>query len=344
MGRRQKYYDRYDPDQAYTEQLAKGIAKRAKAEFRKEHEGPWKDVEEQFKEQAERLEEFEMQRLLRDGKTECLYRTDTTKLRNRKTGKEQIEVQIFPAFRSGRTMPGPKTGKGTGTAQRNLNDKRARRRLRQLIDINFGQGDIWATFTWDEAHAPEDTEAAAKEVRNFISRVKRLVRSEARRKALERGMSREEAKEAGDLAYKAFRYIYVLAVDGYSRPHLHMVISGDNIDRDMLESKWTGGRRNNTRRIQPDDDGHLTGMSEYMSQNPHGSKRWVSSKNLDQPPQPTTSYTKFSRAKVCRMAKDHAELIDQLARKYPGYTIRETNVSYNGINAAFYIYARMTRD
>lgn len=345
MGRRRrKYHDRYDPDQTFDKELGKGLTRKAKEEFRKDHPGPWKDIEEQFREQAERLEEFEMQRLLRDGKIECLYRTDTTRLMNRKTGAEQIEVQIFPAYYTAKAVPGPKTGLGTRPAQKNLNDKRAKRRLRQLIDINFGQGDIWATFTWDDAHVPADMDAATKEVRNFLGRVKRLARSEARRKALDKGLSREDAKAAGDQAYKSLKYIYVLAVDGYTRPHVHLVISGDNVDRDALESKWTGGKRINTRRIQPDDDGHLTGMSEYMSQNPHGSKRWVPSKNLEQPPKPTTSYTKFSRAKVCRMAKNHTELIEQLSRKYPGYTIRDTNVSYNGINAAFYIYARMTRD
>jgi hypothetical protein len=44
------------------------------------------------------------------------------------------------------------------------------------------------------------------------------------------------------------------------------------------------------------------------------------------------------------MAKDHTVLETELAKEYPGYKFLDAEVKYNGINAAFYIYARMVRN
>ncbi len=102
--------------------------------------------------------------------------------------------------------------------------------------------------------------------------------------------------------------------------------------------------RPNTRRISPDDDFLITGLGEYISRNPHGTKRWVSSRNLKKPPEPTKSYSKFKKRRVERMAKDHTVLETELIKAYPGYKFLDAEVRYNGINAAFYIYARMVRN
>ena len=116
------------------------------------------------------------------------------------------------------------------------------------------------------------------------------------------------------------------------------------MDRDELESLWKKCDRPNTRRISPDDDFLITGLGEYISRNPHGTKRWVSSRNLKKPPEPTKSYSKFKKRRVERMAKDHTVLEAELIKAYPGYKFLDAEVRYNGINAAFYIYARMVRN
>ena len=85
-------------------------------------------------------------------------------------------------------------------------------------------------------------------------------------------------------------------------------------------------------------------IGEYISRNPHGTKRWVSSRNLKKPPEPTKSYSKFKKRRVERMAKDHTVLETELTKAYPGYKFLDAEVKYNGINAAFYIYARMVRN
>ena len=88
----------------------------------------------------------------------------------------------------------------------------------------------------------------------------------------------------------------------------------------------------------------ITGLATYITQNPHGTKRWCPSKNLKKPPEPTRSYSKFKKSKVERMAKDNEVLKEQLEKAYPGFRYLDAEVKYNGINAAFYIYARMVRN
>ena len=43
-------------------------------------------------------------------------------------------------------------------SQRNLNDKNSRRYFIRLANINFGENDLWCTFTWDKDHIPADEE------------------------------------------------------------------------------------------------------------------------------------------------------------------------------------------
>lgn len=43
----------------------------------------------------------------------------------------------------------------------------------------------------------------------------------------------EKKKRTGNI-----KYIYVLAFDGYVRPHFHILMTGDGMDRDELESLW----------------------------------------------------------------------------------------------------------
>ena len=49
--------------------------------MRKRHYDDY-DYEEAYQKQIENLEEWELERLMKDGKVECLYRTTTTKSTN----------------------------------------------------------------------------------------------------------------------------------------------------------------------------------------------------------------------------------------------------------------------
>lgn len=280
------------------------------------------DYEEAYQKQIDTLEEWELERLMQTGKVNCLYRTTTIKSRNEKSGAEMLESMVYPSFPNREDVPKTAKKRETGQAQKNLNDKNARRYLIRLANINFSKGDIWATFGWDDDNMPEDEERAEKDIKNFIARI-----NYRRRKA---GL--ENAK-----------YIYIPAIDGYARPHFHILISGDGMDRDELEDLWTKCERKNTRRVKPDDDFLITGIATYITQNPHGTKRWRSSKNLKKPDTPTRSYRKFSRKKVNGMVRDFEELKAQMEKAYPGFKFLDAEVKYNDKVAAFYIYARMIK-
>lgn len=280
------------------------------------------DYEEAYQKQIDTLEEWELERLMQTGKVNCLYRTTTIKSRNEKSGAEMLESMVYPSFPNREDVPKTAKKRETGQAQKNLNDKNARRYLIRLANINFSKGDIWATFGWDDDNMPEDEERAEKDIKNFIARI-----NYRRRKA---GL--ENAK-----------YIYIPAIDGYARPHFHILISGDGMDRDELEDLWTKCERKNTRRVKPDDDFLITGIATYITQNPHGTKRWRSSKNLKKPDAPTRSYRKFSRKKVNGMVRDFEELKAQMEKAYPGFKFLDAEVKHNDKVAAFYIYARMIK-
>lgn len=280
------------------------------------------DYEEAYKKQCENLEEWEMERLMREGKVKCLYRTSTYKSVNTQSKTTLLESMVYPSFAQKEDMPKTDKKRETSPSQSNLNDKNARRYLIRLASINFGKGDIWATFGWNDDCLPENTEAAKKDIANFIRRINR------------------KRKKIG---LENTKYIYIIAVDEYTRPHFHILLSGDGIDRDELESMWGKCDRPNTRRIAPDDDFLLSGMATYITQNPHGTKRWCSSKNLKKPDEPKRSYSKFKKAKVEKMAFDSELLKSEMEKAYPGYKFLDAEVKHNGINAAFYIYARMVK-
>ena len=281
------------------------------------------DYEEAYQKQCEDLEEWELERLMKEGKVKCLYRTTTTKSVNIKSGTTLLESQVYPSFDNKADMPKTKKKRETSPSQSNLNDKNARRYLIRLANINFGKGDIWATFGWDNGHKPQDMEQAKKDVVNFIRRINR------------------RRKKAG---LENIKYIYIIAIDEHVRPHFHILMTGDGVDRDELEELWGKCSRPNTRRIKPDDDFLITGLATYISNNPHGTKRWCPSKNLQKPEEPKRSYSKFKRAKVEKMAFDYETLKAEMEKAYPGFKFLDAEVRYNGINAAFYIYARMVRN
>lgn len=281
------------------------------------------DYEEAYQVQTKNLEEFEVERVLKEGKVRCMYRTCTYQSGNEKSPSELIESIIYPSFGDKQDMPITKKKKaGTSPAQKNLNDKNARRYFIRLVNINFVPGDLFVTLGWDDEHMPKNEEDAKKDVTNYIARINRL-----------------RAK----MGLEKMKYVYILAFEGYERPHFHILMSGEGMDRDEIENKWGKCSRPNSKRLKPDDDFLLTGIATYITQNPHKKKRWVSNKNLEKPKEPTKSYTKFRKKGVDKMVTDHEFLKTELEKAYPGCTFLDAEIKYNGVNACWYIYARLTK-
>lgn len=277
------------------------------------------DYESVYNASLDRLTEYEYQQALDSGKVKCLYKTKTITSNNADTGQGLKEVMIYPSFYKAKDVPRKKPNQ---EAQKKLNDKRARRKLARLIIINFKNGDIWATFGWNDKYLPKDREEASKQISAFIRKINR------------------RQKKAGK---ENVKYIYVLAFDGYARPHFHIVLSKPVIDRDELESLWGKCDRANTRRISTEEDYILTGLANYIARNPHGTKKWVSSANLKKPTE-SNSYKKFSKKKAMQSAKDFEVLKANLEKAYQGYSLLDAEVTFNKVNAGFYIYARLKRN
>lgn len=102
-----------------------------------------------------------IEKLLSDGRIKGIYATKTIK-----AGKS-FEVEIYPEFTK-KSQQGFKLKKINKTAQKNLNDKNARKRLERLINTNFKNGDYWVTLTYTNENLPTSLEAAQKDMKNYI--------------------------------------------------------------------------------------------------------------------------------------------------------------------------------
>lgn len=65
---KRKTFDNYDYEEAFPVDLDRDIQKKARKNFEKEHPLQVPDYEEQWKEQQEKLKEWELERLLKEGK------------------------------------------------------------------------------------------------------------------------------------------------------------------------------------------------------------------------------------------------------------------------------------
>ena len=251
---------------------------------------------------------------------------------------EQFEVEIYPQFKSMDEVPeeGRSIKRDNSKAQRNLNDKNARKYVERLINRNFGDGDIWITLTYDDAHLPPDgdIDAAIKNMQNYIRRV-----NYQRKK---RGLPN-------------CKYVYVTEYNEGAeiRWHHHLVMDGA-LDMDTVEKCWGQSSRNEVRRLQKDENG-LSGMANYIVKEKkriRSEKRWNSSQGLidpdirvvhsKQPEKGKGSYKKIEKY-VDEMVKNQNVIETQMKKWYPDFDFTDAAVYYNDFNGMFYIHARMRK-
>lgn len=269
------------------------------------------DYENTYIDDVTKAEDNRIKELLEAGEIKAIYATKTIK-----SGK-QFEVEIYPEFTR---KEAEKTGvkKKSSKAQKNLNDKNARKRLKRLINSNFNNGDYWITFTYTSEHQPETVVAAQKDMKNYIRRVN------------------YRRKKQG---IKSAKYIYITEQGEKNKKIHHHLIMEKGLEADILESLWKKGRRNNIRRISEDKNG-LTGLSNYLSKDPKGRKRWHSSNNLKKPKE-SKSYSIFKYRKIKKMIENQNSIQAELERTYNGRRLLNFEVRYNKYNGRFYIYAEM---
>ena len=285
------------------------------------------DYEAAFQQNLDSLHELFVEELLKN-RYKCVYTLKEI------TAGDQFEVEIYPEFTSIDQIPEEGRKKDNSRAQKNLNDKNARKYVIRLINHNFGDRDIWLTLTYRPGEEPENMERAVKNMQNYIGRIN------YRRK--KRGLGNA-------------RYIYITeySPEAEIRWHHHVVMDGE-MDMDTVESAWTKGDRNQVRKVNRDEFG-LTGMSCYMTKEKNRKKnerRWNSSKNLKKfrvrkvrskrPEERSGSYRKIS-SYINGFVKDRAILEEQVKKWYPDKQYLDAGVYYNDFNGMFYIHVRMRR-
>lgn len=268
------------------------------------------------------------------------YRTRTTKAGPR------LECEIYPLF--GREDEGrAREAKKRVTPEKiqQYNDEKARRRLINLMDANFGAGDLSLGLTWDGAEPTWSQ--AVRDIRNFIDRIRRLRR---KRKLPE------------------LKYIYAVENEGptgHKRIHAHLITQGDTnpegTEKTRQELKWIwediAGRRKeepgfcNIDILQPTKEG-LEAIARYIYDQNKGSRRdknrrkYSCSKNLRKP-KTRTSDTKVSRGKVSKMAavfgNDETAARRIMEKLYPGYEFVRGTAKGSDIIDGIYIRVLMRR-
>lgn len=125
----------------------------------------------------------------------------------------------------------------TSEAQKRVNRRQAERQLTRKMNANFSGEDLYVTYHYRKDDRPEGKEMLRTQVRRLLDKLRRLY-----------------AK-----AKKTFRYIWVAEIGSRGAAHIHMVMSG--IDIQLIKRVWPYGHIN----IQPmDESGNYRKLAEYF--------------------------------------------------------------------------------
>ena len=271
-------------------------------------------------------------------------------------GEEYLEVDIV------RVTNKPEAGKekkGKSSAQqKNLNDKRSKRRFVQIANTNFGADDLHISTTYNEEHLPITLEEAERNVHNYLDRIKRKMKRETGQDlkymlVTEYTPEDEEGQQLtlegiGDKGTKAVRI------------HHHIIING-GLSRDDLELMWSKTRINwkkakdpeyrknvdylgfvNCDRLQPNENG-IEGLVNYINKRKKGCKKWSTSMNLKKP-KVRKNDSKYSYRKVCTLAKTPEDK-EYWRKAYKGYEPTKIDFQYNDYTGwSVYLKMRKVRD
>lgn len=264
-----------------------------------------------------------------------------------------LEIECYPRIRQGKKSDAEAevARRRSSPAQEKLNRKNTQKKVHRLLEANFTWNDLIIALTWDygmleyaringaeidremeKLGLPLDEEDAKNQTRNFLRRVKRLVR-----------------KMGGNP--KEFKWLYVIETGREPREedpypvrkyHVHLVISGEFLDRDSVENLWPYGYANIDRAKL--FSGGLARIASYITKQKHGWRRWACSRNMTRP-KPTVSHHKISPRKAVRLAEDVRICAkDIFGKLYPDYMLEEwPEIRYSDFVPGAYIYVRLRR-
>lgn len=227
---------------------------------------------------------------------------------------DYLEVNIYPVYK--KAMSRRKKSKPTPEVMQRLNQIYAENNLIRIAHANFTADDFKVDLTYKPGMLPEDDEQAARELRNFLRRLKNF-------------RKRNNLPE--------LKYIAVTEKGKRTnRYHHHLIING-GFNSKELYSLWGRGYVYSVN-LQFNEDG-IADLAKYMLKKSVASgKRWNASKNLIHPP-PKHRDGRISRRNALELAKD-TENRREYEKYYNGYYLSEAHKVMNDVNGGVYIYAR----
>ncbi len=189
-------------------------------------------------------------------------------LRITKAGRT-IEYEKYYTYRYGRRGGGRKKRTAPmSERQRRVNNREAARRLRLLLNENFGPGDLHVVLGY--ARGKEEAHRTKEEMKEDISKFLRKLRGEYRKLGQE------------------LRYVHVMEIGEKGARHHHLVVN--YIDSRIVQQCW--GKLGRPMLYPLDESGQYRQLADYLvkysnrtvgtSQALQG-KRWNCSRNLRRP-------------------------------------------------------------
>ena len=263
-----------------------------------------------------------------DTRSKCIYETKTI------TSGPIREMEMYPLFPK-KDIPEEFRVKGTTKSRKNLNNKNAVKYFTRKANANFGKGDYYVTLNYPDKNRPKTYEEVKKHVRAYINKLNYEYKKQQMTQEVKKFSSNAKKK------YKKIKYMYVIEIskEGKGKNHVHMILSSE-LSMDLVEKCWKHGRRNNIRRIDPDDK-HITDLANYLSKDPKGKKRWGCSKGLKEPV--ITTSKKVSKKKIYNMSNNENIIKAEMEKLNPKYKVIEFTITKNKWTNMPYIHVLMKK-
>ncbi len=172
-----------------------------------------------------------------------------------------MRVELFPVRKAPRARRN--RYRPTSEVQARLNQRNREKHFSDLINANFTPDDWILHPTYSDEFLPETLEECLKNMRNFIRRIKRLIKA-----------------RGGDP--KAVKYIYTTQKgEKRGRFHHHMTLSAPGISYEDLSAIWGMGHCAPAH-LEFNEHG-LIGWAHYCLRDGSSVRSFNTSKNLDRP-------------------------------------------------------------
>lgn len=233
-----------------------------------------------------------------------------------------LEVEINPVFKKS-VSARVKAAMATKPAQQVVNDRNRIKHIVRLMNENFTEKDISITLTYDDVNLPETQEAAMKNVRNYIRRVKTFLQKQGLGE-LKYILVTETKDEEGKLV----------------RIHHHLVMNFQN--RDKAEEMWKFGKYNNSKRLQANEFG-FEAMGTYIAKQKKDlkyKKSFSTSQNLKKYDVKVRD-NKITKRRVTKLFREEIDPREFFESQFKKYIFTDMGKKTSNVIEGCYLHVRM---